>query len=65
MHSSNVMNRDADMAKLTVRTANLEQRLKMGDALAALGQRMGLSRKDVERVMAIRNKRSAEPMKFA
>ena len=53
------------MAKLTAPTVKLEQRLKMGDALVALGQRMGLSRKDVERVMAIRNKRSAVPMKFA
>ena len=55
---------EAEVREILERAVKPEQRLKMGDALAAVGQRVGLSNEDVEKIMALRDTRSTEPIKF-
>lgn len=42
-----------------------EERVRMGDALAALGRRVGLTESDIARLEKVRDKKPAKPMGFA
>ena len=55
---------EAEVREILERAVKPEQRLKMGDALAAVGQRIGLSNEDVETILSLRDTRSTEPIKF-
>jgi plasmid stability protein len=43
---------------------NPEMRVRMGDALAALGRTIGLTNEEFEIFDRVRNKTPAEPLKF-
>lgn len=55
---------EAEIREILERAVKSEQRVRMGDALAALGQRAGLTNADFAVFDAQRDKAPAEPMKF-
>ena len=55
---------EAEVRAILAAAVTPESRLRMGDALAALGQRLGLSNADVERLEQQRDRTAAEPVKF-
>jgi plasmid stability protein len=55
---------EAEVRAILEEATQPENRLKMGDALAELGRKVGLSNQDVETLEQIRDKTPAEPMRF-
>jgi len=53
---------EAEIREILKQAVKPEQRIRMGDALAEVGRRVGLTDEDLEALE--RDKRSAEPMKF-
>ena len=55
---------EAEVRAILANAVKPEQRLLMGDALGALGRKIGLTDDEVETLKDIRSKTLAEPMKF-
>ncbi len=55
---------EAEVRAILQEAACPEDRLKMGDALAALGRQLRLSKEDLETVEQMHDKTPANPMRF-
>lgn len=55
---------EAEVRQILANAVNPPKRIKMGDAMSALGQQMGLTNEDVEALEKIRPRIAAEPMRF-
>lgn len=55
---------EAEVRNILANAVKPGQRLLMGDALEALGRKIGLIDEDAEALNGIRSKTPAEPMKF-
>lgn len=55
---------EAEVREILACAVNPETRIRLGDALAALGRKIGLTDEDVEVFQQVRNKTPAEPLKF-
>ena len=55
---------EAEVREILAAAVKPEARLKMGDALAQLGQRFGVSDQDIEWLEQVRDRQPAEPMRF-
>ena len=55
---------EAEVRAILANAVKPEQRLLMGDALEALGRKIGLTDEDAEALNEIRSKLPAEPLKF-
>lgn len=55
---------EAEVRDILEKAVKPETRVQMGDALAALGRKIGLTNKDVAALEKTKNKRPAEPMGF-
>lgn len=55
---------EAEVREILANAVKLETRVRLGDALAALGRRIGLTNKDFEVFERMRDKTPAEPRLF-
>lgn len=55
---------EAEVREILEKAVKPEARVRMGDALAALGRKVGLTNKDVEMLEKAKDKRPAKPMRF-
>ena len=55
---------EAEVRQILANAVNPPNRVKMGDAMSALGQQMGLTNEDVEALEETRPRIAAEPMRF-
>jgi plasmid stability protein len=55
---------EAEVRAILARAVKPESRVRVGDALAALGRKIGLTNKDFEAFDRVRDKAPAEPMRF-
>ena len=55
---------EAEVRDILESAVKPESRLRMGEALAALGRKIGLTNKDLEVFDRVRDKKPAEPMSF-
>lgn len=55
---------EAEVREILAMAVKPEARVRLGDALAALGRQIGLSNEDVEALDQIRDKTPAEPLSF-
>jgi len=55
---------EAEVREILAAAVKPETRLKMGDALAEIGQQMGLTQAEVDWFEQIRDRQPAEPMRF-
>ncbi len=55
---------EAEVREILESAVKPESRVRVGDALAALGRMIGLTNEDVETFDRIRDKTPAEPLKF-
>lgn len=55
---------EAEVREILAAAVKPEARLKMGDALAQIGQRFGVSDQDIEWLEQARGRQPAEPMRF-
>lgn len=55
---------EAEVREILAAAVKPEARLKMGDALAQLGQRFGVSDQDIEWLEQARDRQPAKPMRF-
>ena len=55
---------EAEVREILASAVKPESRLRMGDALAALGRKIGLTNEDVEIFNQVRDKTPAEPLRF-
>jgi plasmid stability protein len=55
---------EAEVREILAAAVKPEARMRMGDALAALGGKIGLTNEDVEVFNQIRDKTPAEPLRF-
>lgn len=55
---------EAEVRDILAAVVKPDTRLKMGDALAQLGQRFNVSNKDIEWLEQARDRQPAEPMSF-
>jgi plasmid stability protein len=55
---------EAEVREILARAVKPEVRVRMGDALAALGGKIGLTNKDFEIFDRVRDKTPAEPLRF-
>jgi antitoxin FitA len=55
---------EAEVRAILENAVKPQERLRMGDALAALGTRIGLSDKDVAALNRVRDNKPAKPMRF-
>lgn len=55
---------EAEVREILTVAVKPESRVRLGDALAALGRRIGLTREDVELLQPARDKTPAEPLRF-
>ena len=55
---------EAEVREILARAVKPEMRVRMGDALAALGRRIGLTNEDFEVFDRVRDKTPAEPLRF-
>jgi plasmid stability protein len=55
---------EAEVRDILKSSVKSEQRVKMGDALFALGRRFGLTSDDIDILEQTRSKTPAEPMSF-
>jgi plasmid stability protein len=62
--AANGRSMEAEVRDILQNTLSSERRVRMGDALAALGRRLGLTGKDFETMEKARTHTPAEPMSF-
>jgi plasmid stability protein len=55
---------EAEVREILTRAVKPEARVRMGDALAALGQKIGLTDEDFEIFNQVRDKTPAKPLSF-
>ena len=55
---------EAEIREILERAVKPPKRVRLGDALAALGRKVGLTDKDIAVIDKVRDKPPAEPMKF-
>lgn len=55
---------EAEVRDILERAVKSDQRVRMGDALAELGRRVGLTNEDFAELDQVRDKVPAEPMRF-
>ena len=55
---------EAEVRDILAQAVKPEKRVRMGDALAALGRKIGLTNEDFEVFEQVRDKAAAEPMRF-
>lgn len=55
---------EAEVREILALAVKPDARIHMGDALAALGRKVGLTNKDFEVFQQVRNKTPAEPLRF-
>lgn len=55
---------EAEVREILASAVKPESRVRMGEALAALGYKLGLTNEDFEVFDQVRDKTSAEPMRF-
>lgn len=55
---------EAEVRAILAMIVQPESRVRMGDALAAIGRKIGLSNEDVERMEQARDKLPANPLSF-
>ncbi|MDN5869416.1 MAG: plasmid stabilization protein [Nitrococcus sp.] len=55
---------EAEVREILTTAVKPEQRIRMGDALASLGRKIGLTDEDFAVLEKVRDKTPAEPMKF-
>jgi plasmid stability protein len=55
---------EAEVREILENAVKSEKRIRMGDALAALGRRVGLSNEDFEALDNMRDRVPAEPMRL-
>lgn len=55
---------EAEVREILSVAVKPETRIRMGDALAALGSKIGLTDEDVEAFNQVRNREPAEPLRF-
>jgi plasmid stability protein len=55
---------EAEVRQILANAVNPPNRIKMGQALAAIGRELGLTNQDVEAMEAMRQQKPAEPMGF-
>ena len=55
---------EAEVREILANAVKPEQRVRLGDALAALGREVGLTDEDFAVLDQVREKTSAEPMRF-
>jgi plasmid stability protein len=55
---------EAEVREILAAAVKPEKRVRMGDALAALGRKIGLTNEDVAVLDQVREKRPASPMSF-
>lgn len=55
---------EAEVRAILEEATRPANRFKMGDALAALGRKVGLTNEDVAAIEQVRDKTPAEPMRF-
>jgi len=55
---------EAEIRQILERAVKPPKRVRLGDALAALGRKVGLTEKDIAVIEGMRDKSPAEPMKF-
>ncbi len=55
---------EAEVRAILEEATRPENRLKMGDALATLGRKVGLTKEDVAAFEQVRDKTPTEPMRF-
>ena len=62
--AENGQSTEAEVRQILANAVNPPNRIKMGNAMSALGQQMGLTNEDVEALEEIRPRIAAEPMRF-
>ena len=55
---------EAEVREILASAVKPETRVRLGDALAALGRRIGLTNEDIEVFDLVRDKTPAEPLRF-
>jgi plasmid stability protein len=55
---------EAEVREILAGAVKSRKRLLMGDALAALGRKVGLTNEDVEVLEQVRDKKAAKPISF-
>jgi plasmid stability protein len=55
---------EAEVREILASAVKPETRVRLGDALAALGRKIGLANEDFQVFDRVRNKTPAEPLKF-
>ncbi len=55
---------EAEIREILERAVKPPKRVRLGDALAALGRKVGLTDEDIAVIDKVRGKSPAEPMKF-
>jgi plasmid stability protein len=55
---------EAEVRDILEAVVKPEKRLRMGDALTALGQSIGLSDADAQAITRVRDRKAADPMRF-
>ena len=55
---------EAEVRQILANAVNPPNRIKMGQALAAIGRELGLTNQDVEAMEAMRQQKPAEPIGF-
>ena len=55
---------EAEVREILARAVKPEARVRLGEALAALGRKIGLTNEDFEVVNQVRDKTPAEPLRF-
>ncbi|MFS2003414.1 FitA-like ribbon-helix-helix domain-containing protein [Duganella sp. CT11-25] len=55
---------EAEVREILAAAVKPESRIRLGDALAALGHKIGLTNDDVELLVQVRDETAAEPLKF-
>jgi len=55
---------EAEIREILERAVKPPKRVRLGDALAALGRKVGLTDEDIAVIDTVRDKSPAEPMKF-
>ena len=62
--ASNGHSTEAEVRQILANAVNPPNRIKMGQALAAIGQELALTNQDVEAMEAMRQQKPAEPIGF-
>lgn len=55
---------EAEVREILAKAVKPESRVRVGDALAALGRKVGLTNKDIDVLGQARHKKPAEPIRF-